>query len=189
VPYKVACRIRDFVTFSVKIAGRAPDLDLDDSSRDQLDQIEKERLMFKTQQSQGKSLLEGKSASSIPNDSKTFECSIDFEEVSVLKAHKIKQLELILKEAIDQKYKISFLKGMQLAYENLILFLLVVSVVLKANIFSLVYLLFIFKFLMSRSKTHLLVKMVTYIGVCFVLQYALFLFNLTSAISPAPFPP
>lgn len=168
VPYKVACRIRDFVTFSVKIAGRAPDLDLDEAQKEQLDTIETERALFKS-------------------DLKSFK--IDFECVPVLKKHKIKQLELILKEAIDQKYKISFLKGMQLVYENLILFVLIISVVLKANIFSLVYLLFILKFLMSRGKTHLLVKMVTYMSICFVLQYSLFLFNLTSAISPAPFPP
>jgi hypothetical protein len=31
IPYKVACRIRDFITFSVKLAGRCPDLKFKDS--------------------------------------------------------------------------------------------------------------------------------------------------------------
>ena len=97
-----------------------------------------------------------------------FVSSVDYESVEVLKEYKIKQLEIILKDAIDRKYKISFLKGMQLAFESAILLILMISVVLKANIFSLIYLLFIFKFLISRGKTYLLVRMVSYMSICFL---------------------
>ena len=58
-----------------------------------------------------------------------------------------------LKESVDRKYKISFFKGAQMAYESIILLVLMISVIMKANIFSIIYLLFIFKFLMSRAKT------------------------------------
>jgi len=158
VPYKVACRIRDFVTFSVKLAGRAPDLELSELDIELLNKMEKDK------------------------------SSIDYESVPVLKNYKIEQLEKILKDAINRKYKISFLKGMQLAFETFILLILMVSVVLKANLFSLVYLLFIFKFLVSRGKTYLLVRMVSYMSVCFLAQYLLYLLNITDAISPADFP-
>lgn len=32
VPYKIAKRIRDFVTFTVKLNGQAPDLKIDDTT-------------------------------------------------------------------------------------------------------------------------------------------------------------
>lgn len=113
---------------------------------------------------------------------------IDYEDVPVLRQFKIDQLEKILKDSVRRKYKISFFKGVQLAFECLILLILMVSVVLKANVFSLIYLLFILKYLRSRSKTELLVRMVTYMALCFLCQYALFVFNLTDEISPSPFP-
>jgi len=57
-----------------------------------------------------------------------------------------------LQEAVDRKYKISFYKGVQLALESLIVLILMVSVLSKTNIFSLIYLLFVYKFLLSRAK-------------------------------------
>jgi hypothetical protein len=75
-----------------------------------------------------------------------------------------------------------------MALESFIILVLMTSVVLKANLFSLVYLVFIFKFLMSRGKTQLLVRMVSYMSICFMCQYLLYMLNLTDAISPAHFP-
>lgn len=65
---------------------------------------------------------------------------------------------------------------------------LMVSVVLKSNIFSLIYLLFIFKYLMSRAKAELLVRLVLMISVTFAFQYLFYVMNLTSNSSPLPYP-
>ena len=96
--------------------------------------------------------------------------------------------EKILKQAIDTKYKISLSKGMQMVFESICLLVLMISITLKANIFSIVYLTFIFKYVFSKGKTELLVRMATYISICLSLQYLLFMLNLTTATSPAPFP-
>jgi len=40
VPHKVALRIRDFITFSVKVAGRAPDLKLKKQEIEIIEHIE-----------------------------------------------------------------------------------------------------------------------------------------------------
>lgn len=63
-----------------------------------------------------------------------------------------------------------------------------VSIVLKANIFSIIYLIFILRYVTSRAKTHLLVRMAMYVSVCLACQYFLFMLNLTDHTSPAPFP-
>jgi len=113
---------------------------------------------------------------------------VDYESVAVLKKHKIEMLYKILEGAVERKYKISFAKGMQLLLENICLFLLMVSVVLKANVFALIYLIFIFKYLMSSAKQNLLVRMASYISLCLIIQYMMFVLNLTDEISPRPFP-
>lgn len=64
-----------------------------------------------------------------------------------------------------------------------------VSVVLKANLFSLIYLMFIFKYVMSVEKVQLLDRLVVYMSLCFVAQYFLYMSNLTAATSPAKYPP
>jgi hypothetical protein len=63
-----------------------------------------------------------------------------------------------------------------------------ISVVMKANVFAIFYLLFIFKIILSRGKTEVLVKLISYMAICFVLQYFLFLLNLTDHTSPSPYP-
>ena len=55
-----------------------------------------------------------------------------------------------------------------------------ISMILKANIFSIVYLLFVFRYVQCSVKIHLLVRLVMYMSVCFILQYMLYLFNLTA---------
>jgi hypothetical protein len=113
---------------------------------------------------------------------------VDYESVAILKKHKIEMLYKILEGAVERKYKISFAKGMQLLLENICLFLLMISVVLKANVFALIYLIFIFKYLMSSAKQNLLVRMASYISLCLIIQYMMFVLNLTDEISPIPFP-
>ena len=75
-----------------------------------------------------------------------------------------------------------------MAFETIILLILMVSIVLKANIFSVIYLIFILRYVTSRAKTHLLVRMAMYVSVCLACQYFLFMLNLTAQTSPAPFP-
>jgi hypothetical protein len=106
--------------------------------------------------------------------------NIDYETVPVLKNHKVDALLNILKEAVDRKYKISWYKGMQLFLESMIIFLLIISLVAKANIWSIIYLIFIFKFACTRNKTNLMVRQCSYLCVSLFLQYILFFLNMTA---------
>mmetsp|Transcript_34734 Transcript_34734/g.53326 ORF Transcript_34734/g.53326 Transcript_34734/m.53326 type:complete len:565 (-) Transcript_34734:5263-6957(-) len=163
IPYKVALRIRKFITFSVKLRGRAPELQLDSGTQTLLDVMEEERRL------------------GTPS-------KIDQESIPLLREYKIEFLGDIIMEAVNRKYKISFFKGMQLVLEALILMVLMVSVVLKANVIALVYLLVIFRYLTIESKTDLLVRMVSIMSVLFALQYTLYFLNLTDHTSPASYP-
>jgi hypothetical protein len=72
--------------------------------------------------------------------------------------------------------------------ESLILLTLMISAVLKANVFSIVYLIFIIRFLTSDSRTRLLVHMVVIISFALIANYTAYVLNLTSNTSAAPFP-
>lgn len=113
----------------------------------------------------------------------------DYEEVAVLREHKVDCLEEILKENVNRKYKISFYKGMQIALEGLIMLLLMISIALKANIYALIYLAFIYRFVATRSKTQLLVRINAYMCVLFFAQYLLYTLHLSAQTSPLPYPP
>ena len=89
------------------------------------------------------------------------------ESVPVLKNYKLKQLENILVQNVNRKYKISFFKGCMFAIEGFILLLLMISVVLKANVFSIIYMFFIVKYLLGRAKAELLVRLNLMISVTF----------------------
>lgn len=106
--------------------------------------------------------------------------NIDYESVPVLKHHKIDALLNILKEAVERKYKISWYKGMQLFLESMIIFLLTISLIAKANIWSIVYLIFIFKFTCTRNKTNLMVRQCSYLCISLLIQYILFFLNMTA---------
>lgn len=112
----------------------------------------------------------------------------DYEEIDILKKHKIKSLHTILENAISTKYKISFFKGIQIFVENLTMLILMISITLKANAFSLIYLVFIYKYIFVVNKTTMLVRMTGYISICLTVQYMLFVLNLTPEISPAAYP-
>lgn len=116
------------------------------------------------------------------------EKNYDYESVPVLRKYKIEALRQILKENVDRKYKISYYKGCQLYLESLIIFLLMISLVMKANFWSGIYLLFIFKYACTRNKTNLMVRICSYLSVSLFLQYTLFLLNLTAGSSPQRFP-
>jgi hypothetical protein len=66
--------------------------------------------------------------------------------------------------------------------------LVMLSLVLKSNMWSWFYILFVFRSVTTNNKTSLLVNMNTYIAILFVAQYFCFLLNLTSSTSPGPFP-
>ena len=76
----------------------------------------------------------------------------DYEEIEILKKNKIEDLHRILQNAVNSKYKISLMKGLKLVLENTVLGVMMISITLKANVFSLIYLFFIFKYIMSVGK-------------------------------------
>jgi len=113
---------------------------------------------------------------------------IDLETIPVLRDFKIKQLKKILKDAVDMKYKISLSKGFMMFVECFIILNLMISLVLKANVFSLLYLIFIFRFATIQNKTSLLIKLNMYLTLSICVQYLLYLCNLNGHTSPKVFP-
>jgi hypothetical protein len=63
--------------------------------------------------------------------------------------------------------------------EQVILMMMSISVVLKANVFSLIYTTFIVKFIFSKNKPKLLPRINNYMSICFATQYILYILNLT----------
>jgi hypothetical protein len=114
----------------------------------------------------------------------------DYESIPILRDYKIKILEGQISEAVDRKYKISFHRGVQMAFESFIMLILMISIVMKSNVLSLIYLIFIYRFLTStKKKSNILVHLAVFISITFVTQYTLLVMNLTDRISPVPFPP
>jgi hypothetical protein len=72
--------------------------------------------------------------------------------------------------------------------ETAVLFVLMLSVCKKANVFSIFYLFFIIRYLTSQAKTQLLVHITVYITICFLSQYLLYLLNFNENITPQKFP-
>ena len=77
------------------------------------------------------------------------------------------------------KYKISFSKGMIFFCEALVMITLMISIALKSNVFSLVYLMFVIKYPFCEIKHKLFVRLCFYISISLSLQYALYWLNLT----------
>ena len=50
------------------------------------------------------------------------------------------------------KYKISFSKGMMLVFEAIIMLILLASIALKSNVFSLIYIIFVFRYPFIENK-------------------------------------
>jgi hypothetical protein len=66
--------------------------------------------------------------------------------------------------------------------------LLMLSLILKANVWSLIYLIFIFKYVRTKNKVNLLVRICSYLSISLALQYIVYLLNMTWRSSPRPFP-
>jgi len=113
----------------------------------------------------------------------------EYESVPVFAKYKEECLKKILKQNVDRKYKISFYKGMQFFLESIVQILLMSSVVIKGNMYSLIYTLLILRFIRCRQKTELLIKINRYMAFFFFVQYFLYMINLTASTSPAPYPP
>jgi hypothetical protein len=77
---------------------------------------------------------------------------IDIETYPIFRAIKIWMLGQILRENIDRKYAISISKGVKIVMESVILILLIASVVIKANLFSFVYLMLTVRYLFCDYK-------------------------------------
>lgn len=103
-----------------------------------------------------------------------------YEEIDFLKKFKIESLEKILKNAITTKYKISYYKGAIFVCEAMVMITLMISIALKSNVFSLVYLFFVIKYPFCEVKHHLFVRLCFYLSISLSLQYALYWLNLTS---------
>jgi hypothetical protein len=112
----------------------------------------------------------------------------DYESVPVLRQFKIDALRRIVKLNIERKYKISYSKGMQLFVEAFILCLLMISLMLKANFFSVIFLVFIFRFAFTDTRSEVLVRANTYLCFMMMIMYFIYLFNLTSKSQIQVFP-
>jgi len=64
------------------------------------------------------------------------------------------------------------------------------SLILKSNLISLVYLLFVLKYSFTSpdNKANVIVKINTYVAILLFLQYLVYVLNLTSKTSPVKFP-
>ena len=138
IPYKIAERLKEAITFTLKVACRAKDLDprIDDETKEALEHH--------------------------PED-------MDHESFPYFRQYKTNALRKILKQAIDRKYRISLAKGVQMLLEALIILILMISLVMKANVVSIFFLIFIFKFSISVKKTDILVRFNTYQSIIFMI--------------------
>lgn len=62
------------------------------------------------------------------------------------------------------------------------------SMILKSNFISIIYFLFQVKYLISRSKTRLIIFMAQFISFAFSAQYIMYVMNLTAHTSPLKYP-
>lgn len=66
--------------------------------------------------------------------------------------------------------------------------LLMISLAIKANVYALIYMLLIYKFVATKSKTQLLARFNLYMSALFFIQYLLYTLNLTAGTSPSEYP-
>jgi hypothetical protein len=107
----------------------------------------------------------------------------DYESIKVCREFKIDQLKMILKDAVDLKYRISLAKGLRMVWETVIMMFIMVALIAKANIFSLFYLVFVIRYL-TEQKTDILLKISLYVSVFFMIQYTLVVLNMSDLVAP-----
>jgi len=66
--------------------------------------------------------------------------------------------------------------------------LLMISLMMKANVVSLIFLVFIYRFAFSTTKSEVLVRANSYFCFLFIAMYMLYLSNLTSKTQVQEFP-
>lgn len=119
---------------------------------------------------------------------------MEFEEIEVFKQYKVAQYRRILNKMINFKYQISLQKGIKMFFEALILVTMMFGVVHKANIYSIFYFIFIIRLITAVNNEKTMSRNIYYlacvkrISLLLLVQYLLYLLNLTSSISPRNFP-
>lgn len=115
--------------------------------------------------------------------------SYDYESIKVTRHNEVDSIEKIIKDAVNFKYRVSLAKGMRLAIESMIMAFIMFALIYKANVFSLIYLAFILRYLLtSTNQTDVLIKISSYVSVMFCLQYVLIVMNLNEFTAPQEFP-
>lgn len=100
------------------------------------------------------------------------------------------QIEEQARHKIEHKYKIGLARGIKATYENIMLYLTLVACIVKANFFSLIYIVCLFFLQICTSNNSRKMLSLTQLVAClFVLQYLVMLSNLNSLVSPFPLPP
>lgn len=114
----------------------------------------------------------------------------DLEDVPIFRAHKINQIEEVLQRAIDTKYKISLFKGFRMFYQSFILFLLTCSLVLRGDIFAVMYLVFVIRLMTVKPELtrKMMVRLCMYCAGTILFTYFVTVLNLTDSFSPIPMP-
>lgn len=110
---------------------------------------------------------------------------------TIRKAKQTIELQVLkneLKDMVDRKYAYEFIFGVKKVVEQCTLLLLLTSVVLKCNIISLFYLIPVIVYLRSRVKVYAMMNQSYFLSVGIVIQYGLYLLNLTSVSAYTPFP-
>jgi hypothetical protein len=81
----------------------------------------------------------------------------------------IDMLTSYVQKHVIRKYKIYFTQGVKVIFENVIFFFLLLSIVLKCNIFSLIYSLLMSHYVWTERKYKSFLICIYVIGVCFFL--------------------
>lgn len=94
--------------------------------------------------------------------------------------YRIQHLRRELMKIVNRRYSYEMWGGLRLAFEQLSLMLLLFNVIIKCNIVSLIYLILVTNYLLRNSKQRAMRNMVYIIGTIFIIQYWVYLMNLTS---------
>jgi hypothetical protein len=164
IPYRVALRVQEAIRFSVMLDGRAEELKIDSQTSGLLDKWDK--YCYDVNYPKRKHVTIQEFVKEHINIDPTIH---DYEEYDVLKDHKIKLLQSQIEEAISRKYRISFARGVRIFYEQCILFLLMMAMLLKSNVYSIIYLLYVIKYMLTETKLFLLIRLVRTISLIMIL--------------------
>lgn len=83
-------------------------------------------------------------------------------------------------KVVNRRYSYEMWGGLRLVFEQFSLMLLLFNVIIKCNIVSLIYLILVTNYLLRHSKLRAMRNMVYIIGTVFIIQYWVYLLNLTS---------